>query len=65
MIKLCVFDCDGTLIDSQHSIVESMAAAFAAHGLAEPAAASVRHVVGLALTPAVAQLLPDCRRGCP
>lgn len=59
MIKLCVFDCDGTLIDSQHSIVASMAEAFAAHGLTEPAAASVRHVVGLALTPAVARLLPD------
>lgn len=59
MIKLCVFDCDGTLIDSLHSIVASMAEAFAAHGLAEPEAASVRHVVGLALTPAVALLLPD------
>jgi phosphoglycolate phosphatase len=59
MIKLCVFDCDGTLIDSQHSIVECMATAFVAHGLAEPTAASVRHVVGLALTPAVAQLVPD------
>lgn len=57
-IKLCVFDCDGTLIDSQHSIVASMVAAFAAHGLAAPTAASVRHVVGLALTPAVARLLP-------
>lgn len=59
MIKLCVFDCDGTLIDSEHSIVACMASAFAAHGLAEPTAASVRHVVGLALTPAVARLIPD------
>jgi len=59
MIKLCVFDCDGTLIDSQHSIVACMASAFAAQGLAEPTAAAVRHVVGLALTPAVARLLPD------
>jgi len=58
MIKLCVFDCDGTLIDSQHSIVACMVSAFAAHGLAEPTAASVRHIVGLALTPAVARLLP-------
>ncbi len=59
MIKLCVFDCDGTLIDSQHSIIACMAAAFAAHGLAEPTADSIRHIVGLALTPAVARLLPD------
>ena len=59
MIKLCVFDCDGTLIDSQHSIVASMAEAFADHGLDEPSASSVRQVVGLALTPAIARLLPD------
>ena len=59
MIKLCVFDCDGTLIDSEHSIVSCMGSAFAAHGLVEPTAASIRNVVGLALTPAVARLLPE------
>lgn len=59
MIKLCVFDCDGTLIDSQHSIVDCMTSAFAAHGLPEPTPASIRHIVGLALAPAVARLLPQ------
>jgi phosphoglycolate phosphatase len=59
MIKLCVFDCDGTLIDSQHAIVACMASAFAVNGLPEPTAASIRHIVGLALTPAVARLVPD------
>lgn len=67
MIKLCLFDCDGTLVDSQHAIVGSMAAAFAAHGQHEPAAAAVRRVVGLSLAEAVSALLPEaddrlCRR---
>ncbi len=65
MIKLCVFDCDGTLVDSQHSIVTCMAAAFVAHGFAEPASEAVRRVVGLPLQVAVAALLPDVdEQGC-
>ena len=59
MIKLCVFDCDGTLVDSQHAIVACMTAAFSAHGLAEPTAEAVRRVVGLPLQDAVAVLLSD------
>jgi phosphoglycolate phosphatase len=59
MIKLCVFDCDGTLVDSQHSIVACMTAAFAAHGYAEPTSEAVRRVVGLPLQVAVAELLSD------
>ena len=30
-LRLAIFDCDGTLVDSQHSIVASMNAAFEAH----------------------------------
>mgnify|MGYP000918244321 CR=1 FL=1 len=37
-LRLAVFDCDGTLVDSQHSIVACMSAAFAAAGLAAPTA---------------------------
>ena len=37
--QLAVFDCDGTLVDSQHIIVASMQRAFAEHGLPEPDAA--------------------------
>ncbi len=59
MIKLCVFDCDGTLVDSQHSIVACMTAAFAADGLAEPTPEAVKRVVGLPLQVAVAALLSD------
>ncbi len=55
--SLVVFDCDGTLVDSQHAIVSTMAAAFEAAGLPAPDAAAVRRVVGLSLESAVARLL--------
>lgn len=58
-IRLAVFDCDGTLVDSQHSIVAAMRAACAAHGLEEPPAEKVRRVVGLHLLEAIRALLPD------
>ncbi len=58
-VRLAVFDCDGTLVDGQHSIIASMSRAFAAHGLAAPAADAVRHVVGLPLREAIIRLLPD------
>ena len=57
-LKLAVFDCDGTLVDSQHSIVSAMHAAFDALGLERPGAEAVRRVVGLPLTPAIALLAP-------
>jgi phosphoglycolate phosphatase len=57
-IRLAVFDCDGTLVDSQHSIVAAMRAACAAHDLAEPPAERVRRVVGLHLLEAIRVLLP-------
>jgi phosphoglycolate phosphatase len=56
--RLVVFDCDGTLVDSQHAIVEAMTQAFAGHSLPLPDAESVRRVVGLALPEAVARLMP-------
>jgi phosphoglycolate phosphatase len=57
-VRLAVFDCDGTLVDSQHSIVACMAAAFVAAGLAAPTAEAVRRVVGLPLQASVARLSP-------
>jgi len=59
MIRLCLLDCDGTLVDSQSAIVSSMAKAFSAHGCPEPDAEAVRRVVGLPLRAAIAQLLPE------
>jgi phosphoglycolate phosphatase len=57
--RLFVFDCDGTLVDSQHNIVAAMAAAWARHDLPAPAAADVRRIVGLTLEIAIARLLPE------
>lgn len=58
-IKLCVFDCDGTIVDSQDSIVRSMQAAFATCGLAVPSPHAIRRVVGLPLATAAQILAPD------
>jgi phosphoglycolate phosphatase len=59
MTRLVVFDCDGTLVDSQHLIVAAMTEAFDHNALPAPTPAAVRHVVGLSLVEAVARLLPD------
>jgi phosphoglycolate phosphatase len=53
-VRLIVFDCDGTLVDSQHLIVEAMGAAFAANGLPAPARSQVLRHIGLSVSEAVA-----------
>lgn len=58
-MKLIIFDCDGTLVDSQHAIVAAMGDAFAADGLAAPSREHVIGVVGLSLDIAIARLVPD------
>ncbi len=57
-LRLVVFDCDGTLVDYQASIISSMAAAFEVHSHPVPVAESVRRVIGLPLRVAMQQLLP-------
>jgi phosphoglycolate phosphatase len=57
--KLIMFDCDGTLVDSQHTIVASMTAAWRSLHLQEPDPAAVRRVVGLTLETAIAVLRPE------
>lgn len=57
-LKLAVFDCDGTLVDSQHAIVACMASAFAAEGLAAPTIADVRRIIGLPLLECMVRLVP-------
>lgn len=57
-LRLAVFDCDGTLVDSQSSIVNAMYAACDHHGFARPEAEAVRRVVGLPLEVAIQRLLP-------
>lgn len=58
-VRLAVFDCDGTLVDSARNIVAAMAMAFDAHDLPRVGDDAVRRVVGLSLEPAMAVLLPD------
>lgn len=57
-MKLIIFDCDGTIVDSQHAIAAAMSTAFDEHGLAQPARSDVIGVVGLSLVEAVQRLLP-------
>ncbi len=59
MNRLALFDCDGTLVDSQHNICLCMEDAFALSGLAPPPRSATRRVVGLSLVPAMQMLLPD------
>lgn len=56
--RLLLLDVDGTLIDSQHSILTSMAAACAAVGVPAPADAAVRRIIGLSLDRAMEILMP-------
>jgi len=57
--RLALFDCDGTLVDSQHNICAAMEECFAAAGLAAPARERTRSVVGLSLVEAMRALLPE------
>lgn len=59
MNRLALFDCDGTLVDSQHNICLAMADSFALNGLAAPSRAAVLRVVGLSLVEAMQDILPD------
>lgn len=57
-MKLILFDCDGTIVDSQHIIVAAMETAFTEAGRVVPPRAAILSVVGLSLVPAVSRLLP-------
>lgn len=57
-LRLAVFDCDGTLVDSQHSIFAAVSAAFESCGLQAPLPQVARRVIGLPLLDAIAALLP-------
>jgi phosphoglycolate phosphatase len=55
-LKLVIFDCDGTLVDSQQMIVAAMQEAFAAHGIAVPPRKTLLSGVGLSLPQAFERL---------
>jgi phosphoglycolate phosphatase len=57
--RLAIFDCDGTLVDSQANICLAMEDCFARAGLPPPPPEQTRRVVGLSLVEAMRTMLPD------
>ncbi len=55
--KLVIFDCDGTLVDSQHIIIKAMRTAFEAQDLMPPPDRDIRGIIGLSLEVAVEALV--------
>jgi phosphoglycolate phosphatase len=59
MNRLAIFDCDGTLVDSQANICAAMEECFANAQLPPPSRNATRRVVGLSLIEAMCAMLPD------
>lgn len=57
-VKLAIFDCDGTLVDSQANICTAMEHAFEGAGRTPPLRQDIRRVVGLSLVESMRVLLP-------
>lgn len=55
-MRLILFDCDGTLVDSQHMIVAAMTRAFEAVRLAPPPRTEILSIVGRSLHEAMVDL---------
>jgi phosphoglycolate phosphatase len=58
MTRLAIFDCDGTLVDSQANICLAMEHAFNEAGLIPPQRHATRRIVGLSLVEAMRMLMP-------
>jgi phosphoglycolate phosphatase len=58
-LRLAVFDCDGTLVDSQAHILAAMAASCRENGLTPPSPERIRRSIGLSLEIGVAELMPE------
>ncbi len=61
MNGLIVFDCDGTLVDSQGAIISAVRSAFALAGLPVPEDEAIRRIVGLSVPEAMQKLLPGLK----
>ena len=62
MTKLAIFDCDGTLVDSQADVLWAMARAFEEAQLPSPDPNHVRRLVGLSLPVAIRELAPEAEQ---
>jgi phosphoglycolate phosphatase len=58
-MTLLIFDCDGTIVDSQHGIVAAMQDAYARENLKAPSREEILSIVGLSLPEVFAELSPD------
>ena len=61
MNRLAIFDCDGTLVDSQATICTAIAHSFERHGLPGPSRAASLDIIGLSVTEAMQRLHPEGR----
>lgn len=59
MTRLAIFDCDGTLVDSQANICHAVEEAFCNARISPPPRSAIRRIVGLSLVEAMRILLPD------
>lgn len=59
MTRLAIFDCDGTLVDSQANICRAMTDVFVDAKLDPPSRAQIRNIIGLGLFEIMHTLLPD------
>lgn len=59
MTKLAIFDCDGTLVDSQANICRAVEEALSEARIDVPSRERIRRIVGLSLVEAMKALLPD------
>lgn len=58
-IRLAVFDCDGTLVDSQANILRAMEDSFERHRLDPPCRHATRRITGLSILECMQVLLPE------
>ena len=58
-MRLIVFDCDGTLVDSQQAIVSATSEAFEVVGVAMPSRVDILSAVGLPIEDAMRRHAPD------
>jgi phosphoglycolate phosphatase len=63
MTRLVIFDCDGTLIDSQRLIVTAMRCAFEDFTLNPPTERAILRIIGLSLPEALGRLVPAAASG--
>ncbi|MEQ8965660.1 MAG: HAD-IA family hydrolase [Azospirillaceae bacterium] len=57
-LRIVLFDCDGTLVDTQAAVIGAFTAAGAAHGHAAPDPAAVRATIGMPVDRAATVLFP-------